>query len=211
MTASDRGPPAWTRRRALALAALPILPAWLAAPAGAQEDGGILVVSRKRLLNETRHARALLEAEQRLTAELQSRIDETKSELAAEEQDLARLRSSLPREEFEARTAAFDRRVRHERREAQRQAAALQTAFRTERVKLLEALGKVLEQVRGERGARLILNEEQAMAVDPAIDVTDAVIARFDAMVPPSEVPDLADILSRASEETGDEGGTGFQ
>lgn len=210
MTASDRGPRAWTRRRALALAALPVLPAWLAAPAGAQEEGGILVVSRKRILNETRHARALLEAEKRLTAELQSRIDETKSELAAEEQDLARLRSSLPREEFEARTAAFDRRVRHERREAQRQAAALQTAFRTERVKLLEALGEVLEQVRAERGARLILNEEQAMAVDPAIDVTDAVIERFDAMVPPSEVPDLADILSRASEETGD-GGAGFQ
>lgn len=184
---SDR----WSRRRALALALVPLL---AAVPAAAQ--GPILIVSRKRLLNETANAQALLAAEKRLTAELQGRIDETKRELAAEEQELARLRATLPRDEFDARTAAFDRKVRRERREAQRQAAALQTAFRAERVKLLEALGRTLEEVRAERGASLILNEEQAMAVDPALDITNAVIQRFDASVPPPEIPDLASILA---------------
>ncbi len=209
MTAGAGGSRAWTRRRVFALAAMPLL---LPSAASAQQDGQILIVSRKRLLNETRHARALLEAEKRLTAELQSRIDNTKRELADEEQELARLRSTLPREDFEARTASFDRRVRRERREAQRQAAALQTAFRAERVKLLEALNAMLEQVRAERGASLILNEEQAMAVDPAIDITDAVIKRFDATVPPSEIPDLQGILSRAGEAADEDGGeAGFQ
>jgi len=161
MASGAASPRLWTRRRTLLLASLPLL---LAAPAAGQRREPILVVSRKRLLNETRHARArllnetrharaLLEAEQRLTSELQARIDATKRELAEEEQELARLRATLPREEFEARTSAFDRKVRRERREAQRQAAALQTAFRDERVKLVAALDRVLEQVRAARGA----------------------------------------------------------
>lgn len=208
MTAGVARPHGWTRRRALAVAALPVL---LALPARAQQGSRILVVSRKRLLNETGHARALVEAEQRLTAELQSRIDETKRELAAEEQKLARLRSTLPRDEFEARTAAFDRRVRRERREAQRQAAALQTAFRAERVKLVNALDAVLEEIRAERGASLILDEEQAMAIDPAIDITDAVIERFDATASPAAIPDLKEILSAAEEGAEDGSRTGFQ
>ena len=184
----------WTRRRALLLASLPLLLA--ASPAAGQQREPILVVSRKRLLNETRHARALLEAEQRLTSELQARIDATKRELAEEEQELARLRATLPREEFEARTSAFDRKVRRERREAQRQAAALQRAFRDERVNLVAQLDRVLEQVRAARGASIIIDEEDAMAVDPALDITDAVIARFDATVPPPEIPTLESVLA---------------
>lgn len=199
MVADAAGPDRWTRRRALALAAVPLA---LALPAAAQEP--ILIVSRSRLLNETANARALLAAEKRLTAELQARIDRTKRELAEEEQELARLRATLPRDEFEARTGAFDRRVRRERREAQRQAAALQTAFRTRRSELLEALGRTLEAVRAERGASLIVNEEQAMAADPALDITDAVIRRFDANVPPSEIPDLESILADVEAEAAD-------
>ncbi len=184
-------------------------PAMLATTAAGQATADILVVSRTRLLNDTKHARALLEAEKRLTAEIQARIDATKRALAAEEQELARLRSTLPRDEFETRTAAFDRRVRRERREAQRQAAVLQTVFRAERVELQETLAAVLEQIRAERGASVILNEEQAMAADPAIDITDEVIARFDKTVPPPDIPDLQTILSRASESEEEGGGSG--
>lgn len=193
MAAGAASPRRWTRRRTLLLAGVPLL---LAAPAAGQQREPILVASRKRLLNETRHARALLEAEKRLTAELQARIDATKRELTAEEKELAELRATLPREEFEARTSAFDRKVRRERREAQRHAAALQRAFRDERVKLVAALDRVLEQVRAARGASMIINEEDAMAVDPALDITDTVIARFDATVPPPEIPTLESVLA---------------
>lgn len=194
-------PASWTRRRALALALLPL--GLAAGEAGAQEgaQGPILVLSRRRMLNETRHARALLEAEQRMTAELQARVDQTKRRLAAEEQRLAELRSSLPREEFDQRTSAFDRMVRRERREAQRQAAALQTVFRSLRVRMLETLDRFLGRVRADRGATLILDAENALAWDPSIDITDEVIARFDEAVPPPEIPDLDTILSGASRE----------
>ncbi len=208
MAAGARRRRGWSRRQVLALAGAPFV---LAVPAAGQQAGSILVVSRKHLLNDTKHARALLEAEKRLTAEIQARIDETKRALTAKEQELARLRSTLPRDEFEARTAAFDRRVRRERREAQRQAAVLQTVFRAERVQLEEALAGILEQVRAERGASVILNEEETMAADPAVDITDEVIARFNATVPPPDVPDLQTILSRARTIEEDGNGSGGQ
>ena len=107
----------------------------------------ILLVSRKRLLNETIHAKALLKAEIELTAELQRRVDAIKAGLTAEEQELTRLRPTLGREEFDARVAQFDNDVRRQRRQAQRYAAALQNVFRAERLKLVQALDPLLDRV----------------------------------------------------------------
>lgn len=180
----------WTRRRTIALAvsALGLGQGLGRAAAG---EAVILIVSRKRLLNDTAHARALLKAEIELTAELQLQVDAIKAELNAEEQELARLRPTLDREVFAARVAAFDRKVRRQRRAAQKYAAALQNAFRAERLKLVEALGPLLEEVREVHGASVILNSDQVLASDLALDVTDEVIARFNATVPPPVVPGL--------------------
>ena len=140
------------------------------------------------------------QAEQQLTVELQARVDATKRELAERERELSRLRGTLPQEEFEALTAAFDRRVRRERREAQRLSAALQSAFRDQRVKLLGLLDTFLERVRAERGASVILNRDDAVASDPALDVTDQVVVRFDETVSVPEMPDLESVLEKARE-----------
>jgi Skp family chaperone for outer membrane proteins len=180
----------WTRRKAIALAVLG-LGLGLGLGRATADEAAILMVSRKRLLNDTAHARALLKAEIELTAELQRRIDAIKAELTAEEQELTRLRPTLDREVFAARVAAFDRNVRRQRRAAQKQAAALQSAFRAERLKLVEALDPLLEEVREANGASAILNSDQVLASDPALDVTDEVIARFNATVPPPVVPNL--------------------
>jgi Skp family chaperone for outer membrane proteins len=191
-----RPTPFWTRRKAIALAILPLGmgPLGLGLPVGqarAADQVAILMVSRKRLLNDTAHARALLKAEIELNAELQRRVDAVKAELTAEEQELTRLRPSLEREEFDARVAEFDRNVRRQRRETQQRAAILQNAFRKERLKLVESLGPILEEVREAHGASVILNADQALSSDPALDVTDEVIVRFEATVAPPLIPDL--------------------
>ena len=161
--------------------------------------GGVLVVSRKRLLNETEAARALLEAEIDLTAELQNRVDAIKAQLNAEEEELARLRPTLARDVFDARVKEFDRRVRGQRREMQQRSAALQNAFRVARVKLVDQLGPVLEAVRIDRGASIIVNQDLVMASDPAADVTDEVIGRVNRTVPMPAFPEL-DLLELAPE-----------
>ena len=159
---------------------------------GAAQSSDILIVSRRRLLHETRHAQMLKSAEDTMTAELQRQVDAVKARLNAEEQELARLRHTLPREELEQRVAAFDHWVRMERRRAQQHATNLQNAFRAERLKLVEAIGPVLESIRVARGANAILNADQILVAASEIDVTDEAIAHFNDEVPPPEIPDLA-------------------
>lgn len=161
------------------------------APFASAQAPAILTVSRNRVLRETAHARLLSKAESDLTAELQARVDVVKAELNKEEQELARLRGTIDRSNFERRVAEFDERVRNERRMAQQHANNLQAALRAERLKLVEALTPLLEAVRADAGAQVILNSDQLLAADPANDVTAQVLERFNAEVPPPVIPDL--------------------
>lgn len=173
-------------------------------PAGAQprtED--VLVISRERVLQDSGVARRLNEAEAALTEELQARIDGVKSRLSTEEQELTRLRNTLPREEFERRVQSFDQTVRRERRLTQRRAAALQTAFRRARAELAEALVPILVAISRERGAKLVLDRDQILLAHPSIDVTDEVIAMMDARVPLPELPTLEELEPLPEPENG--------
>jgi Skp family chaperone for outer membrane proteins len=183
---------ALSRRRVVI--SLAVLPIGLVLNHAAADDATILIVSRKRLLNDTDHARALLKAEIELTTELQRRVDAVKAELNAEEQELTELRSTLERSVFDERVADFDRKIRSQRREAQQYAANLQSAFRVERLKLVEALDPLLEKVRLEHRASVILNADQALALDPVLDITDEAIIRFNSDVPPPTIPDSVTI-----------------
>jgi Skp family chaperone for outer membrane proteins len=194
MGAIAMSPRSWTRRKAIALAVLPLGVGLDSGLCLAADQAIILVVSRKRLLNDTNSARALLKAEIELTTKLQHRVDAIKAELNDEEQELTRLRPTLDREVFDARVAEFDRKIRTQRREAQQQAAVLQNLFRAERLRLVEALGPLLEEVRMANGASIILNSDQALASDPTLDITDEVLARFNATMEPPTIPDLESI-----------------
>ena len=126
-----------------------------------------------------------------MTARLQAQIDETKVQFAAEEEELTRLRGDLSAAEFEARVADFDQRVRFARRVAQERAAALQKSFQDARAAIVAALPSLMEQLRVESGARVIVNADQVLAADPAIDLTDRAIALFDAEGPSPAIPDI--------------------
>lgn len=163
------------------------------------------VVSRDRILREATAARRLREAEEEITARLQGQIDETKAAFAAEEEELARLRGELPEDEFDERVADFDRRVRLARRNAQERAAVLQTAFQDARAAIVAALPALMERLRVEAGASVVVNADQVLALDPAVDLTDRAIALFDAEGPSPEPPeiDLSAPLSQPPERPG--------
>lgn len=175
------------RRRAMAAlagAGLAVLATLSGGAVAAQDTGArVIIVARQRVLRETRAGRALREAETRLTAEFQSRVDEVKRQLEAEEAELARLRGSLARPEFDARTEAFDRKVRDARRESQREAAALQKAIREARDTLVRNLAPILIEVLQAEGADIILDADDVLVAAPSVDMTDEVIALFDARV----------------------------
>ncbi len=200
MAGPRRDPGRLTRRRLLAFLLVPAaLSPWPGA-ARAQERP-VLVVSRKRLLTETRQAKLLRDAEIRMGSELQARIDRIKEALNAEEKELADLRGRLERDVFNVRVATFDRKVRRQRRWAHQFAANLRNALQAERLKLVRAIGPVLATIRAERGAAVIIDADQVLAADPAIDVTDEAIARFDDSVPMPTLPDLDSLAPPAEDD----------
>lgn len=173
-------------------------------PALAQQAPEVVVVSRERILREAEAAHRLRAAEDEMTARLQSQIDETKVRFASEEEELARLRAELPASEFETRIADFDQRVRQVRRVAQERAAALQKGFQDARAAIVAALPALIERLRVEAGARLVVNADQVLAADPSADLTDRAIALLDAEGPSPAIPelDLSRPLSELQPET---------
>ena len=176
-----------------------------AARAQRPSDVDVVVVSRDRILREAEAARRLRQAEEEMTARLQGQIDATKVQFAEEEEALTRLRAELSAVEFEARVAEFDQRVRLARRVAQERAAVLQKGFQDARAAIVAALPALMERLRVEAGAGVVVNADQVLAVDPAIDLTDRAIALFDAQGPSPAIPeiDLSQPLVEPQPETG--------
>ncbi|MEM6680373.1 MAG: OmpH family outer membrane protein [Pseudomonadota bacterium] len=188
----------------LALAAPPTQGQVLEAPR-------VLLVNRAAVLSESAAARALAAEERRWGDALQSRVDAVKEALAVEEAELARDRSELPRAEFERRAAAFRSRVQRERRATQAEAAALERAFREARRTLVAALDPILAEVLAERGADMILDMESVLVARPGSDVTDAVLARFNARVPMPRVvlPEMGPRATAIPEDAPEQDSTG--
>lgn len=166
----------------------------------------IVVVSRERILRESRAADRLRVAEEDLTARLQAQIDDAKVRFAEEEEELARLRTELAAPDFDARVTDFDRRVRQARRVAQERAAILQKGFQDARAAIVAALPALIERLRVDVGAQVVINADQTLAADPSIDLTDRAVALLDAEGPSPAIPDLD--LSHPISEPQPEGGS---
>lgn len=151
----------------------------------------MFVISRKRLLNESKPTTALREAETRLIARLQGLVDKAKAAFAVEEIELTRRRSDFTQEEMNARAQDFDNRVRQTRRKAQELAKKVRTAFQEARAKFVLKLPPVLEKLRIESGAVAILDSDQVLAIDPRHDLTDRAIKMVDEAIEPPVPPEI--------------------
>jgi len=155
-----------------------------AQPAQAPTATPVLVVDLDRVLRDSAPAveqRALEVAERRA---LREKLDGMKRALEQEEAELVVLRDTLPKAAFDKRVTDFDQRVRAARRTAQEDAAALQARIAAAQAALQQAAQPLMEAMMRERGAVLVIDHKTALAVAPAFDATDALIARLDAMQP---------------------------
>ena len=158
-------------------------------PALVAAEAPVFVISRSRLLTESKPTGILRQAEADVTAALQAEIDRVKAELAKEEADLTLRRDEIPPDEMIRLATDFDRRVRGVRVQAQEKAKIVQAAFQEARATLVRGLPPILEQLRIEAGAVAILDADQTLAIDPAHDLTDRAIALLNERMPNPDVP----------------------
>lgn len=180
-----------------------------AGAAVAQSVPEVAMVSRERLLQRVAVARQLLAEEQRMTAVLQAQIDRTKEALADEEAELAKLRGELPVSDFATRIEDFDGRMRRARQITQERSGELQRGFQEARASVVAQIPGVIEALRREVGAQVILNADAVLAADPAMDLTDRAVTLFDRIAAPPKLPEvdlnlpLLELLNTDAEEAG--------
>lgn len=158
-----------------------------AAPAQAQWAGepmSVIVVDLDRALRDSAAAAALRELELTERRALRARLDALQAALEAEEAELVRLRDELDKAAFDARVQDFDQRVRTARRSAQEEAAALQARFAEAEAALRAAVPPIIETLRRDRTAALVLDRRYVLALRPDMDATDALIRSLNEAMP---------------------------
>jgi Skp family chaperone for outer membrane proteins len=159
-----------------------------AAPAAAQS---ILVIDIDRVMREAAAARALRVLETRERRALRDRLDALQRELAEEEAELTELRDAPDRVEFDRRVRAFDQKVRAARSTAQESAVALERRFDAAREALRAEIDPLIDGLIAERGALVAFDADAVLRAADAVDATEALIARLDAIAPADSAPAL--------------------
>ena len=142
--------------------------------------GPILTLEKSRLYADSRYGRqtqAAIDAEAKTLAAENRNLE---AALEAEETALSDRRSSLPAAEFQTLAQAFDAKVKDIRRA--RDAKVRDLSVRQEQAQrtFLDRIGPVLDQIRTEMGAELIIDRASVIWSSPSIDITDLAIRRID-------------------------------
>jgi Skp family chaperone for outer membrane proteins len=155
-----------------------------AADADAQQNTGVLVVDIGRVERDAVAAQSLRKQADSFRFWFSQRSAMTRAKLRAEEAELAKIRETLSREEFDARALNFEAEVRAFKRERSHASAELQRAIADGMKQLRDQLGPVLLAIMEERGAMVILDSGTVALSARALDITDEAIARINESVP---------------------------
>ena len=145
-----------------------------------QPSLGVVVVDKERILRESAVARRLAAQERAARAALQEEWAGLRGEIETEEAEIASLRESLPKEDFDARVRAFNDKVHQTQRTMQQKNEEIQRQFVNARRKLSEALAPVLFQIMEVENAALVVDKRSVLAARSGADMTAAAIGRFD-------------------------------
>jgi Skp family chaperone for outer membrane proteins len=168
------------------LAAAMLAAALLPAPAGAQQampQTPILTLDEERLFTGSAFGQRVLAELQAAERALAAENRALEEELVAAERALTEQRPTTAPDVFRSLADAFDARVQRVRQTQDAKARDLARQREVERQRFFEAAVPVLGQLAGEAGAVAILSNQAIVLAFDRIDVTDAAIARLDAML----------------------------
>lgn len=187
----------------IALAARPMLRGLLVAmalagPLAAQEapavvQAPILMLDRDRLFAETLYGRAV---EAQFQAESETLIAENlrlEQALETEERALTDKRATLPPEEFQTLAAAFDTKTEEIRAAQDAKSRAITSKREQDQQRFLQAAIPVLGDLMRDAGAVAIFDQNTVILSLRGVDITDAAIARIDAVLGDGSTPPVTE------------------
>lgn len=185
MGSARRGATRWLIALCAAALFAPLpLAAQTSDPVGDNGVDRVLVVSLETVLTEASAARQIQAQANVLQQSLSAEIQEAQAALRAEELELTTLRETLDPAVFEERVAEFRARVSSLRRESSRRGSEIQRAVLAARRSLRESLTPILQRIRRERGADILLERGSVIDAAAALDITQQAIAELDRAAP---------------------------
>jgi Skp family chaperone for outer membrane proteins len=175
--ANAQQPPAQPRPPA-APATPPILPPGPLAPAF------IAVVGMAQLQQQATAYRGVQEQMERFGRTMQTELGQRETQLRNTEQELVRVRSTLPEAQFVERARAFETQFAEFQRNVQARRIQLEEAEGNARRQVENALSRVLQEIAEARSLNLILARESTLLNAADIDITGEVIQRLNQALP---------------------------
>lgn len=153
------------------------------APAGSALRAPFLTINIDRLYAKTLYGKGV---EARFKADSDALIAENlrlEKALEAEERDLTDRRATLAPADFKPLAAAFDAKAEQIRAAQLAKSRSIAAKREAEQQRFLEVARPILVQLMQEAGAVALVNENMVIAKVSGIDITDAAIARIDAVL----------------------------
>jgi outer membrane protein len=161
-----------------------------AAPAMAQKmkPVAIAVFDSQRIEREAMAIKDAREQLQKVRASYQAEVAKEEEKFRAEEQELARQRTVLTGEAFDARRRDFERRVTEVQRHVQERSRQLEQSFNDVRGEVGKVMLAIITDLAKERDFALVIHRAQTAYRAEGLDITEEVLKRLDKKLPTIKV-----------------------
>lgn len=159
-------------------------------PAATAPQPVVGVIDMQQVMGKSTAAQRVVSQRDKYLDTYQARAAEVEQDLRETDQELGRLRATLPPEQFNARHQAFQARVTEFQREVQTRRRNLERAFGAAMNEVQAAVIRAADAVAAQRGMNLLLYRTQVFLFNPSMDVTEAVLARVNQELPNVKMAD---------------------
>ena len=174
-----------------AIAALAVAFGALSYAQSAPAGGGVIIVDRNAIFNESKAGQDITKQILDLRKTIGDDLGKKEDKLKLEEDQLRGQQSLLTQEAFQAKVKeAQDKQIALQK-EADDKSRQLQTAILTAQNKIQQAVSPILDDLRKEKQAYLMIDRAAVVKGDADLDVTAAAIDRLNQKLPTVKV-DLA-------------------
>lgn len=146
-------------------------------------DSPILTVDRDRLFAGSLYGQRINRELETASAAMAAETRKIETALEAEEIELTARRATLAPEDFRALADAFDEKVQALRKERDTAETNLRQQIEQAQLAYFDQIGPLLGALVRERGAVMILDRRAILLTAADVDITDAAIARIDAVL----------------------------
>jgi Skp family chaperone for outer membrane proteins len=150
----------------------------------------ILTIDRDRLFTGSRYGQRVNRELEAASTAMAAETRKIEAGLEEEERTLTAQRATLAPDAFRALANAFDEKVQALRADRDATETNLRSQIEAAQLQFFEQVGPVLGAMLRERGAVMILDRRVILLTAADVDITDAAIARIDAVLGDGAAPD---------------------